>query len=165
MRKIGYILAFLLFSLKVSAQSFTDAAVAGTLHIDSMCVLTVGTPSTTTFTTVDNYTNSITKTSAATVTIKINYNWTLGVKANTTVFRNVTTGNPSTIPCSIVSLKKSTSGSYTTLSGTNQAIATGNKGPVATSGNSFTLDFNFNPGFLYDGGTYDLTLTYTISRQ
>lgn len=136
-----------------------------TATIDSMYVITASSPSTVTFGSVSDLASGKTITSFSTITVKCNYNWQLAVKASTTNF-NATGGGASTnMPAGVLKLKKSTSGSYLTLSTSNQTLASGTRGSTAASGNTFTVDALVDPGFTYNGGTYSIVLTYTLTKQ
>jgi hypothetical protein len=130
-----------------------------------MYVITASSPSTVTFGSANDLASGKTIASFSTITVKCNYNWQLGVKASTANF-NATGGGASTnMPAGILKLKKSTSGSYLTVTTSSQTLATGSRGPTSASGNSFTVDALIEPGFSYNGGTYSIVLTYTLTRQ
>lgn len=164
MRYLLYILV-LIFSVQGSfAQSFHDAAIVGA-KIDSMYMITVSTPSEITFTGANDFMNGKTIPNFSTISVKCNFNWQLSVRSSTANFTATGGGASTNIPCSILRLKKSTSASYITLSTTGQLLANGVKGPSSASGNSFVIEAFADPGFTYNGGTYSIVLTYTLTKQ
>lgn len=164
MRYLLYIFVFLLCSLKGYAQSFYGLAIIGA-RIDSIYVISASTPAQITFAGANDYFNGKTISNFSTISVKSNFHWQMSVRATTANFVATGGGASSNMPCSILRLRKSTSPSYITLSTTSQLLANGSRGPASTSGNTFVVEAIANPGFLYNGGTYSIVLTYTLTRQ
>jgi hypothetical protein len=68
------------------------------------------------------------------------------------------------MPASVIGVAKSGQ-SFVKLTTTPQLLASGNRGNTAKPGNSFTMDFQANPGYNYGPGIYTLTLLYTLTAQ
>lgn len=151
-----------LCAVTVHAQSYVGYA-TGAITIDSMYVITAGSGTTFSFGGANDYANGIEKTNYAAISIKCNYNWKLSVRATSSVF-SASAGGSTTMPCSILTVRKS-SGSYMTVTTTPQQLAVGNRGNDLVAGNSFNIDIKANPGYSYNGGIYSLVLQYTITRQ
>ena len=84
-----------------------------------------------------------TVTSANTLSVTSNKNWTVSVKANTAAFSFVPSAgdaDPSK-PAGNFSYKLSAAGTYTAITTANVTLTTGNKGGTATAGNSVVLDY------------------------
>lgn len=116
-----------------------------------------------TFQTVNDYDNGITLNDICNVKIKATAAWTLTVQASAANFTH--TGNGSTVPAAILKLKTSSLGSFQTISTTPVSLASGTKGTNTHSGNFFSLSYQANPGYNYNGATYNINLIYTLTAQ
>jgi hypothetical protein len=64
------------------------------------------------------------------------------------------------MPSSVLGVRLNGGSSYGALSTTSQALTSGARGV-----SSFSVDYNANPGFSYDAGTYTLSVVYTATQQ
>ena len=113
-------------------------------------------------------TGAATKTvsSANTLSVSSNKNWTVSLKANTAAFSFVpSAGDPDpSKPCGNLSYKVSGGPSFITITTTNASVKTGNKGGTATSGNTFAMDYQLTSNLSQDPpGTYTLAIVYTLT--
>ena len=107
-----------------------------------------------------------TLTSANTLTVESNKNWTVNLKANTAAFSFApSAGDPDpSKPCGNLFYKLSTAGSFTAITTTNAIVKTGNKGGTATSGNTFIMDYQLTSNLSQDPpGVYQLAIVYTLT--
>jgi hypothetical protein len=116
----------------------------------------------------DSASGIATKAAAAANTFSVvsNKSWTVSVKANTAAFSftpSLGDADPSK-PAGNLSYKLSSAGSYTVLTTNNAAVKTGSKGGSATSGNSFSVDYQLTSNLSQDPpGTYSLAVVYTLT--
>jgi hypothetical protein len=107
-----------------------------------------------------------TVTSANTLSVTSNKNWTVSLKANTATFSFVPSAgdpNPSK-PCGNLSYKVSGGPSFITITTSNVSVKSGNKGGTATSGNTFAMDYQLTSNLSQDPpGTYTLAIVYTLT--
>lgn len=107
-----------------------------------------------------------TVTSANTLSVDSNKNWTVNVKANTAAFAFTPSAgdtDPSK-PAGDFSYKLSTAGTYTPITTSNVVVKTGNKGGTSTAGNTFSMDYQLASNLNTDPpGTYTLAIVYTLT--
>ncbi len=113
-------------------------------------------------------TGAATKTvaSANTLSVTSNKNWTVSLRANTATFAFVpSAGDPDpSKPCGNLSYRVSGGPSFITITTSNVAVKTGNKGGTATSGNTFAMDYQLTSNLSQDPpGTYTLATVYTLT--
>ena len=113
----------------------------------------------------NDYNNGVTQATYANAWVKANLPWVLTVKAQNATFTPMTTGASATMPCGVISLKKSTNTTWLTLTTTAQTLTTGPLGPNTVTGNTFAVSMRFNPGWSYPGGLYRLNVIFTASQQ
>lgn len=167
MRKLLLILTILFLANHSFGQSYSFTKTNdGSLTVLPVVFLNLtqvgGVPS---FDGEDDYNNGVTVNTYANAWVKANLPWVLTVKAQNATFTPMTTGGATNMPCSVVTLKKSTNTSWLTLSTTAQTLTTGPLGPNTVSGNTFSVSMKFNPGWSYPGGLYRLNVIYTASQQ
>jgi hypothetical protein len=107
-----------------------------------------------------------TASSATTLSVSSNKNWTVSVKANTAAFAfTASAGDTDPVKAAgNLSYKLSTGGAYTAVTTTNASVKTGNKGGTATSGNTFAVDYQLTSNLSQDPpGTYTLAVVYTLT--
>lgn len=112
----------------------------------------------------DDYTDGLTNSAAAEIQVRSNKDWQVNVKADAANFANATTANTATMPASVLSVKESSATAYLTLSTTDQQIKTGSAGGFIAA-NTFSVDYQANPGFTYPADTYTIDVVYTVSAQ
>ena len=153
-------LSFLLATTVLNAQTTTATAsqsVVLTLQnqIDISIVAATGTGFT--FTSPAEYSSGITNASASQFQVRSNKPWAVTVAAATANFSGVVT---TPMPANKLGVKLSSGSSFSQLSTTAANLTSGARG----SG-TFTVDYNANPGFNYDAGTYTLSVVYTATQQ
>lgn len=143
-------------------RSFTVA-----LYVQPVLQLNMVQNSSTTlsFNSSNQYTSGATYSGFTTHNVKSNKPWMVNVASQSTYFTPASSGADNNMPCSIVGIKPSTSSIFTPLSVSNKAVKTGNAGNSTASGNSYNVDVQFNPGYTYSAGIYNLGLTYTLTAQ
>jgi hypothetical protein len=99
------------------------------------------------------------------VAIKSNAAWQVYIRAGSTYFTPLSIGASATMPASVLRFRLNGSGSaYIPLSTTDQLLSSGSAGNNAASGNTFSMDVLFIPGFSYPGGIYNLGLLFTVAQ-
>lgn len=111
------------------------------------------------------YVNGVSINTFHSMQIKSNLLWQVSVAANSPYFSSGSAGASANMPCSIMKIKANDASTYLPLSTTATTIKTGGRGDASALGNSPTFDVNFNPGYDYNPGVYNLSLTYTLTSQ
>ncbi len=158
---------FTLFSLAVFGLFFSSKAQTTsantsqtvTLNLQNQIEIAVlsATGTSFTFASTADYTSGLTNASASQLQVKSNKAWTVTVKAGAADFTGPT-GNQ--MPASALGVRINGGSSFTQLSTTAANLTTGSRGS-----NTFTVDYNANPGFNYDAGSYTLNVIYTATQQ
>lgn len=112
-----------------------------------------------TFDAADDYANGIANTTASTFQVKSNRPWAVTVKAAAANFTGPATPSPA-MPSAVLGVRLSTATAYSALSTTAVALTSGLRGD-----NNFSVDYKATPGFVYDAGTYTLSVVYTATQQ
>ncbi len=156
-----------LFALATKAQTTSQAHIvkvvaASVLEVKMTSVADVVFD----FLTTANYDDGITKTAATELKVKSTKPWTIKVQGSANNFNKLTSGNPNDIPITALTIAPSgpTPIFLAINSTTGTTIKEGIKGGNGASGNTFTLDYKMNPGYVQQD-TYDLSVTYTISQN
>ncbi len=154
-----------LFALATKAQVATTTA-THKVTVDAKSVLEVIMTSTADvlfeFKTTADYDNGITKTNATELKVKSTKPWTIKAQGSAANFGK-TPGNPNDIPLTALTIGSGASLlAINNTSGTD--IKTGPKGGNGASGNTFSLDYRLNPGYVQQD-IYDVSVTYTISQN
>jgi hypothetical protein len=103
-----------------------------------------------------------TVTSANTLSVTSNKNWTVSTAAFSFV-PSAGDADPSK-PAGNFSYKLSAAGTYTAITTANVTLTTGNKGGTATAGNTVVLDYRLTSNLAQDPpGTYTLGVLYTLT--
>lgn len=139
---------------------------SGNINITSIQALSFTSSNTTAyFNTIDDYANGKVITNYGTLAVKSNVSWLLGISASASVFTPMSSGASTNMPASVMSFKLSSAQNYIPLSTNSQTLKTGSRGGTTSTGNSFSIDQKFNPGFGYKGGIYTLGVIYTLTQQ
>jgi hypothetical protein len=160
MKTIILALAFTAFAFGANAQTTASANQTITLTLQNQIDISIsGTPSGTSFTfgSVADYSAGLTNTSASTFAVKSNQGWAVTVKA---AAANFTSSAATAMPASVLGVRLNGGSSFTSLSTTAASFTSGSRGS-----SSFTVDYNANPGFSYDAGSYTLNVVYTATQQ
>lgn len=127
--------------------------------------LTVNASNTVNFSTSANYLSGVTNSNYVTHGVKSNRLWLVNVASQSAFFTAASAGADNNMPCSIVSIKKSTNATFLNLSTAVQTLNTGSAGNTTATGNTYNIDMRFNPGYNYNAGIYNLSLVYTLTNQ
>lgn len=166
MRKLLFILSFILIATNVVAQYSFSGNANGTISVSAIQSITItGGTSIPSLTSLDDYFNGIVMSEYVIVNIKSNVSWLVIVQAQNDYFTAQSSGASTNMPASVLSLKPSSSSNYLTLNTNGLNIKTGNKTGNSNSGTNFNVDMKFNPGFNFKGGIYSIALLYTLSPQ
>jgi hypothetical protein len=165
------VLAAVLASLPAFAANPENVTVSAT--VPTVAVLSVDTNSVAVSFALGDYdlnTGAATKTAPAGSTFRVstNRNWTLAVKAGAANFSYTPTnvGDTSTKPAGDLGFKLSTAGSYTTVTTSDQTVATGSRGGFGTLGNTRIMDYSLASNLNQDSpGSYSVTLVYTLTSS
>ncbi|MGV3530069.1 MAG: hypothetical protein ACO1OO_14300 [Flavisolibacter sp.] len=111
------------------------------------------------------YVNGVSINNFHKIQVTSNMLWQISVAANSQYFSSGSAGASADMPCSVMKIKANDASTYLPLSTTATTIKSGTRGDVATTGNSPSFDVNFNPGYDYNPGVYNLSLTYTLTSQ
>lgn len=164
MKKI--ILSLLTIAAFTYSQAQTTTASAAqtvTLNLQNQIDIAVVPGSATgtsfTFAATSDYASGLTNSNASSFQVRSNKAWAVSVASAAASF-NGPTGNTMPSTALGVKLNGGSASSFTQLGTTAQAFTSGARGT-----NTFSVDYNANPGFAYDAGTYTLSVVYTATQQ
>ncbi|MEO6244188.1 MAG: hypothetical protein ABIQ12_02025 [Opitutaceae bacterium] len=165
------VLAAVLASLPAFAANPENVTVTAT--VPTVAILSVDTNSVAISFAAGDYdlsTGAASKTASAGSTFRVSTNrsWTLSAKAGSANFSYTPTnvGDTSTKPAGDLGFKLSTAGSYTTLTTSDQTLATGTRGGYSTVGNTRIVDYSLSSNLNQDSpGSYSLTVVYTLTSS
>lgn len=143
-----------------SAQTTTaNASQTVTLNLQNQIDISVTSATGTSFTfaTPNDYTTGLTNASASTFQVRSNKAWAVTVKAAAATFAGPV-GN--SMPADKLGVRLTGGSTFTQLGTTAANFTSGARGTE-----TFTIDYNANPGFNYDQGTYTLSVVYTATQQ
>ena len=183
MKKIIAIAAFVSLGFAANAQNANSSASQTTnLSLSNAIEITftgtgnaTGSDVTIPFTTVNDYANGV-ESSAQSLKVRSNKNFTVAVKTNATNFSYSGSTSPApTMPVSgvlgIMVTANGTGGTignnfsgtaYNTLTSSNQDLITnGSRGGNQT----FSVKYKATPGFAYPAGTYSVDVVYTATQD
>lgn len=154
------VLAIVLF---VSANAQTSQTQTVTLNLQNQIDISLvpGSDNGTefTFASTNDYASGLTNTDASQFRVRSNRPWKVTVAAATANFTGGSNDTP--MPSSKLGVRLKGATGFTSLATTAVDLTNGQKGP----NNVFTVDYNANPGFDYDAGTYTLNVVYTATQQ
>jgi uncharacterized membrane protein YdcZ (DUF606 family) len=119
---------------------------------------------TVTFGSSANYTNGITSLNFHSLQVQSNMSWLINVSAPQ-YFTAGGGGASTNMPSNIMSIRRNGTSTFMPLSTLSQTIASGSAGDISASGNTSSYDMQFNPGYSYNPGIYNISLTYTLTGQ
>jgi hypothetical protein len=145
----------------VNAQSSATASQVVTLTLkNSIDIEITAAPGTDfTFTSTDDYKNGLTNTNASTLRVKSNRPWAVTVASATANFNGPAVPSP-VMPSTVLGVRLNGGSSFKPVSTTATSLNSGTRGE-----NDFNIDYNANPGFIYDAGTYTISVVYTATQQ
>ncbi len=163
MKKIFFSLFAASFSFGAFAQTSTavtaNTTQTVTLNLQNQIDISIGTATGTSFTfsSPAHYTSGLSNTNASTFQVRSNRPWAVTVNAATATFNGPANNS---MPASKLSVRLAGVGDYNPLSTTAANFTAGARGTQ-----TFNVDYNANPGFDYDAGTYTLGVVYTATQQ
>ena len=162
MKKILTLAVVLLASFTAAnAQSTSSASQTVSLTLQNAIDISITSATGTSFTfdDVTKYGSGLTNANASTLQVKSNRPWAVTVKAAAATFSGPAA--PATqMPSTVLGVKLNGGASFSALSTTAASLTSGSRGS-----SSFSIDYNANPGFSYDAGTYSLSVVYTATQQ
>ena len=162
MKKILALVTILTAAFTAANAQSTSAAsqtVSLTLQNSINISITYATGTSFTFDDVSEYQNGLTNTNASTFLVKSNRPWAVTVKAAAATFTGPAA--PATqMPSTVLGVRLNGGSTFGSLSTTAAALTSGARGS-----SSFNIDYNANPGFSYDAGTYTMSVVYTATQQ
>ena len=161
MKKLTLIAAALFAITATKAQSSATASQTVTLTLQNSIdiAFTAATGTSFTFANTSDYQNGLTNASASSLQVKSNRPWAVTVGSASANFSGPAAPSPS-MPSSVLGVRLNGGSSFGALSTTAQSLTSGARGT-----SSFSVDYNANPGFSYDAGTYTLSVVYTATQQ
>jgi hypothetical protein len=160
-----FILVAFLFvsaSIAANAQNVGTGTSSQAMSVVIKNVFDMNLSSTTTrsfsFDNLTDYDNGIEVLNANTINYKTNKAWKVSVKALSADFSGGAAAT--TMPASVIKVRKNGAASYISLSNSDQDLTTGARGS-----SNFDIDYKATPGYSYEAGTYAVTLQYTITNQ
>ena len=161
MKKLTLIAATLFAGFTAAnAQSATaNQTVTLTLQNSIDIAFTAATGTNFTFANTTDYQNGLSNLNASSLQVKSNRPWAVTVGSASANFSGPSAPSPA-MPSSVLGVRLNGGSSYGALSTTSQALTSGARGM-----SSFSVDYNANPGFSYDAGTYTLSVVYTATQQ
>ena len=162
MKKIFTLTAVLFAAFSAAnAQSTSAASQTVTLNLQNAINISVSSATGTNFLfdDVTEYQNGMINANASTLQVKSNRPWAVTVKAAAATFTGPAA--PATqMPSTVLGVRLNGGSTFSNLSTTAAALTSGARGT-----SSFNIDYNANPGFSYDAGTYSLSVVYTATQQ
>ncbi len=116
------------------------------------------------YNTIDQIVNGITL-NLNTIQVKSNIPWKFNIAATSPFFTASGIGSNNNMPSSILKLGIQNQSGVISLSTATQTLKNGSRGDFTSSGNSFTITLNANPGFDYGPGIYIISVNYTLTAQ
>lgn len=162
MKKITLIAAALIAGITATkAQSTANASQTVTLNLSNSIdiAFTAATGTSFTFANTSDYQNGLSNVNASTLQVKSNRPWAVTVGSASANFSGPASPSPA-MPASVLGVRLNGGSSYGALSTTAASLTSGARGT-----SSFSVDYNANPGFSYDAGTYTLSVVYTATQQ
>ncbi len=95
--------------------------------------------------------------------VKSNQNWIMNVHADTPFFLDASDNRPSSMPTSIIGLRKENKTDFVKVDVLPKAIATGPRGNEKKKDNNFMLDMEITPGDHAEPGEFYVNLVFTIT--
>ena len=144
-----------------NAQSTSTASQTVTLNLQNAINISISSATGTSFLfdDVTEYQNGLTNANASTLQVKSNRPWAVTVKAAAATFTGPAA--PATqMPSTVLGVRLNGGSSFSSLSTTAASLTSGSRGA-----SSFSVDYNANPSFSYDAGTYSLSVVYTATQQ
>lgn len=143
------------------AQSSANASQTVTLTLQNSIDIsfTAATGTQFTFANTSDYQSGLTNNNAATLSVKSNRPWAVTVASATANFNGPAAPSPA-MPASVLGVRLNGGSSFNALSTTAASLTSGARGT-----SSFNVDYNANPGFSYDAGTYTVSVVYTATQQ
>jgi uncharacterized membrane protein YdcZ (DUF606 family) len=110
------------------------------------------------------YVNGITSTNFHSLQVQSNSPWLINVTAPQ-YFTAGGGGASTNMPCSIMGIRRNGTSTFLPLSTSAQTLISGTAGDISATGNTSSYDMQFNPGYIYNPGIYNISLTYTLTGQ
>ena len=162
MKKILTLAVIILASFTAAnAQSTSTASQTVSLTLQNAINISISSATGTSFTfsDVNEYQNGLTNANASPLQVKSNRPWAVTVKAAAATFSGPVA--PATqMPSTVLGVRLNGGSTFSSLSTTAASLTSGARGS-----SSFNIDYNANPGFSYDAGTYSLSVVYTATQQ
>ena len=147
--------------IAATAQSTSSTSQTVNLNLQNAINISVSSATGTNFLfdDVNKYQSGLTNTNASTLQVKSNRPWAVTVKAAAATFTGPAA--PATqMPSTVLGVRLNSGSTFSNLSTTAAALTSGSRGS-----SQFSIDYNTNPGFSYDAGTYSLSVVYTATQQ
>ena len=159
MKKVIFSAAILLagFSAANAQSSTASQNVALTLANSIDITITASTGNNFTFGSTANYETGLTNLAAASFQVKSNRAYAVTVKSAAATF---TTSAGTPMPSTVLAVRLNGGATFGDLNTTAAALTSGTRGT-----NVFSIDYKANPGFLYDAGSYTMSVIYTATQQ
>jgi hypothetical protein len=161
MKKITLIAIALIAGYAAANAQSDNASQTVTLNLQNSIDInfTAATGTDFTFASTGDYQTGLSNLNASSLQVKSNRPWAVTVNAASANFDGPTAPSPA-MPASVLGVRLNGGSSYGALSTTAQSLTSGDRGV-----SSFSVDYNANPGFSYDAGTYTLSVVYTATMQ
>jgi hypothetical protein len=162
MKKIALITTALFAgTIAANAQSSDQASHTVTLNLQNSIdiAFTAATGTDFTFTNTSEYQNGLTNLNASSLQVKSNRPWAVTVASGSANFNGPSAPSPA-MPASVLGVRLNGGSSFGSLSTSDQSLTSGDRGV-----SSFSVDYNANPGFSYDAGSYTISVVYTATQQ
>lgn len=111
------------------------------------------------------YANGIAVNNFHTSQIRSNIPWLMSVASASAFFTPGSAGASTNMPCNIVGVRVNGGSNYIQLATTPATLRTGSAGNVTSGNNTTNYDVRFTPGWNYNPGIYNLSITYTVTNQ
>lgn len=163
-----YLLTFIIlisFSLSLKAQNGFSGTSSGSFMVYSIQSIDItNLTGAVSFNTPNDYFNGVNVDHYANIKVKSNENWQLSVSTQSTYFTAMSSNSSTDMPGNILSMKVTGRKHFKTLSTKGFTLQKGNRGSSGNR-NDFDIDMNFDPGFAFNGGVYNIGILYTLTKQ
>lgn len=161
MKKLTLIAAALFAGYSATKAQSATASQTVTLTLQNQIdiAFTAATGTNFTFANTTDYQNGLSNLNASSLQVKSNRPWAVTVGSASANFSGPSAPSPA-MPSTVLGVRLNGGSSYGALSTSSQALTSGARGV-----SSFSVDYNANPGFSYDAGTYTLSVVYTATQQ
>ncbi len=162
MKKVILSAAIVLTALiSLNAQTTATASQTVTLILKNAISIHLSSATGTNFSfnNTNDYQNGATNAAAAVFQVSSNRPWAVSVKTTSANFSGPA-APAATMPASVLGVRLTGGSNFSSLSPIATTLTSGGRGIE-----SFSVDYKATPGYIYDAGTYTISVVYTATQQ